>query len=68
MLNCEIDIGKLAELTATGDVYWCGDYFGLLQDDLIASDDPHKSTPISRIKNAIYIQDAISWKLHGRCF
>lgn len=63
MLNCEIDIGRLVELTATGDVYWCGDYFGLLHNNLVASDDPYKKTPISCIKHAIYTQDTISYWL-----
>ena len=62
-MNCDIDIGKLAELTATGHVYWCGDYFGLLHDNLVAADDPHKNTLISSIRHAIYIQDSISYWL-----
>lgn len=63
MLNCEIDITRLVELSISGDVHWCGDYFGLLKGNLIASDDPHKTVPISQIKNAVYVQDSISYWL-----
>ena len=59
----KIDLDKLAFSCASGEVFWCGDYFGMPQTQLLSPDDPNKNTSITQRRQAFYMKNSVKYWL-----
>lgn len=69
-MHCDISVERIAQLTLSGDLHWCSDYFGffkLFGNGLLGETDPNKTVSVDSIEQAYYEENQTPfWLIYYR--